>query len=92
MLERGESGYDAHLRWEESPGAAGYRIVWREAWTPDWEHELRVGPGTEYVLPDISIDDFIFGIAAVGPDGHESLVNPYVRAPRSFTRVREVGR
>lgn len=92
MLGRGESGYDAHLRWQETPGAVGYRIVWRDAWTPDWEHELRVGPGTEHVLPDISIDDFIFGIAAIGPDGHESLVNPYVRPPRGFIRVQEVGR
>jgi len=92
MLGRGESGYDAHLRWKETRGAEGYRIVWREAWTPDWEHELRVGPGAEHVLPDVSIDDFIFGIAAVGPDGHESLVNPYVRPPRDFTPVQEVGR
>ena len=92
MLGRGESGYDAHLRWAESPGAKGYRIVWREAWTPEWEHELRIGPGTEHVLPDISIDDFIFGIAAIGPGGHESLVNPYVRPPRACTRVEESGR
>jgi len=92
MLGRGESGYDAHLRWEESPGAAGYRIVWREAWTPDWQHELFVGPGTEHVLRDISIDDYIFGIAAVGPDGHESLVAPYVRPPRGFTRVESQSR
>jgi hypothetical protein len=92
MLGRGESGYAAHLRWRPSPGAAGYRIVWREAWTPDWEHEIYVGPGTEFVLDDISIDDYIFGVAAVGPDGHESLVTPYVRPPRAFTPVREVGR
>lgn len=92
MLGRGESGYAAHLRWQESPGAAGYRIVWREAWTPDWEHEIYVGPGTELVLEDISIDDHIFGIAAVGAHGHESLVTPYVRPPRAFTPVEEVRR
>lgn len=89
MLGRGESGYDAQLRWRESPGATGYRIVWRTAWTPDWEHEVYVGPGSEFTLPDISIDDYIFGIAAVGPGGHESLVTPYVRPPRNFTRVEE---
>lgn len=43
-------------------------------------------------MEDTSIDDFIFGIAAVGPDGHESLVTPYVRPPRRFVPVREVGR
>lgn len=90
MLGRGASGYDAHLRWEASPGAAGYRVVWREAWGPDWEHQVYVGAETELVLPHISIDDYIFGVAAVGPDGHESLVTPYVRPPRAFQRIREV--
>lgn len=90
MLGRGESGYAAHLRWAESDGAAGYRIVWREAWTPDWQHEIHVGPGTEHVMEAMSIDDYIFGIAAVGPNGHESFVTPYVRPPRRFVPVREV--
>lgn len=92
LLGRGESGYAAHLRWQESPGAAGYRIVWRETWSPDWQHEIFVGPSTEYVFGDISIDDYTFGIAAVGPGGHESLVHPYVRPPRTFVPVREIGR
>ena len=91
MLGRGESGYAAHLRWQESPGAVGYRIVWRETWAMDWEHEIFVGPGTEHVFEDISIDDYTFGIAAVGPGGHESLVHPYVRPPRQFVPVREIG-
>jgi hypothetical protein len=41
-----------------------------------------VGNVTEFTLPDISIDDYHFGVAAVGPDGHESLVSVYVRPPR----------
>lgn len=77
-LSRGD-GYDARLRWGASPGATGYRIVWREAWTPDWQHEMVVGDVTEHVLPDISIDDYVFGVAAIGPGGHESLVSAYVR-------------
>lgn len=81
LLGRG-GGYDARLRWEPSPGAVGYRIFWREAWGPDWDHELYVGDVTEFVLPDMSIDDFIYGVAAVGPGGHESLVSVYVRPPR----------
>jgi len=91
MLGRGESGYAAHLRWEAVPGAAGYRIVWREAWTPDWEHELYVGPSTELVLEDVSIDDFVFGVAAVGADGAESLVTPYARPPRAAVRIERIG-
>lgn len=81
MLGRGE-GYDAHLRWQPSEGAVGYRIYWRTAWSQDWEHELVVGPVTEYLLPDISIDDYVFGVAAIGPEGHESLVSAYARPPR----------
>ncbi|HEV8254735.1 MAG TPA: M20/M25/M40 family metallo-hydrolase [Vicinamibacteria bacterium] len=82
LLDRQPSGYDARLRWAASPGAAGYRIFWREAWTPDWQHELAVGNVTELVLRDVSIDDFVFGVAAVGPDGHESVVSAYVNPPR----------
>jgi hypothetical protein len=82
-LGRQPSGYDARLRWEASPGAVGYRIFWREAWGVDWQHELYVGNVTEYVMRDISIDDYIFGVAAIGPGGHESLVSAYVRPPRA---------
>jgi hypothetical protein len=81
-LGRQPSGYDASLRWKASPGAAGYRIYWREAWTPDWQHELVVGPVTELVMPSLSIDDCVFGVAAVGSDGNESLVAAYVNPPR----------
>lgn len=92
LLSRGQSGYAAHMRWQESAGAVGYRIVWRETWAMDWQHEMFVGPGAEHVFEDISIDDYTFGIAAVGAGGHESLVSPFVRPPRTFVPVREVGR
>lgn len=82
MLGRQPSGYDARLRWQASPGAAGYRVFWRRAWTPDWEHELAVGAATEVTLPNVSIDDYVFGVAAVGPGGHESVVSAYVNPPR----------
>ncbi|HEY0875047.1 MAG TPA: M28 family peptidase [Vicinamibacterales bacterium] len=82
MLSRGQSGYDARLRWTASPGAAGYRIFWRKAWAPDWENELYVGNVTEFVLPDKNIDDHVFGVAAVSAGGHESTVSAYVMAPR----------
>ena len=44
------------------------------------------------ILEDISIDDYVFGVAAIGADGHESLVSPYVRPPRPRSDIREVGR
>jgi hypothetical protein len=82
LLGRGPGGYDAQLRWQASPGAAAYRIFWREAWTPDWQYERTVGNVTEVLLPNLSIDDCVFGVAAVGPDGEESLVSAYVNPSR----------
>jgi hypothetical protein len=81
-LGRQPSGYDANLRWKASPGAAGYKVYWRQAWTPDWQHEINVGNVTEFVFPNLSIDDYVFGVAAVGADGNESLVAAYVNPPR----------
>jgi hypothetical protein len=80
-LSRGPGGYDAVLRWRPSAGASAYRVVWREAWTPDWQFS-RVVQDTTLVLPGVSIDDYVFGVAAAGAGGHESLVAPYVLAPR----------
>jgi hypothetical protein len=67
-----------------SPGAAGYRIFWRDAWAPDWQHEAYVGNVTEYLLPHANIDDFVFGVAAVDAAGHESTINAYVAAPPTY--------
>ena len=82
-IDRRPSGYDAHLRWVASPGATGYRIFWRNAWSPDWEHELAVGNVTEFTFPKANIDDWVFGVAAVDAAGHESTVSVYVAAPRT---------
>src|SRR5690606_37486269 len=81
-LGRGASGYDAHLEWQASPGAIGYRVFWRDAWTPDWQHERFVGDVTGIVLPGLSIDDHVFGVAAVGAGAHESTVSAYVNPAR----------
>jgi hypothetical protein len=83
MLSRQPSGYDARLRWEASPGAAGYKVFWRDAWAPDWQHELYVGNVTEFVFPNRNIDDHVFGVAAVDAAGHESTISAYVMAPRN---------
>jgi len=81
-INRAPSGYDAHLQWQPSPGASAYRIFWREAWGPDWQHEMLVGNVTDTTLPNTLIDDLVFGVAAVDGAGHESLVSVYI-APRS---------
>jgi hypothetical protein len=88
LITRAPSGYDANLRWNASPGAAAYRIFWREAWGPDWQHEMLVGNVTNVVLPNMQIDDFVFGVAAVDAQGHESSVTAYVTPPRASTPIR----
>lgn len=81
LIGRGQNGYDATLLWRPSSGATAYRVVWREAWTPDWTHS-RVVSDTGVTFPKLSIDDYVFGVAAIGPGGQESLVAAYVNPPR----------
>jgi hypothetical protein len=88
MIGRQPSGYDANLRWNPAPGATAYRLYWREAWSADWQQTQLVGDVKEYVLPKLSIDNFVFGVAAVGPDGHESLVRAYVPPQRRDSPVK----
>jgi len=84
QIDRQPSGYDARLRWAASPGAIGYRVFWRETWSPDWQHELAAGNVTQYVLPHANIDDFVFGVAAIGAGGHESTVSAFVPPPPQY--------
>ena len=90
LLTRGPSGYDAELKWNASPGAVAYRVYWRDTWTNDWQHRQTIGNATSFVLPNLSIDDFVFGVAAVGADGHESLVSAYVSPVRQSADVKVV--
>ena len=87
-ISRGTTGYDAALQWVASPGAAGYRIYWRTAWNNDWEKSQYVGDVTRFVLPNVSIDDYVFGVAAVDAAGNESLVRAYVSPVRRMQEVK----
>jgi hypothetical protein len=71
LIARDPSGYDASLRWTAAPGAVAYRVYWREAWSNDWRHRQFIGDVTLFRLQDVSIDDFVFGVAAVGTYGTE---------------------
>lgn len=90
-ITRAPSGYDANLTWKPSPGAVAYRIFWREAWGPDWQHDLRVGNVTNVVLPNLQIDDYVFGVAAIDANGHESTVTAYVPPSRAEISIKTSG-
>ncbi|NAS32866.1 M28 family peptidase [Flavobacteriaceae bacterium R38] len=66
----------AKFKWEKSsdPNVIGYKIYWRDTTSPTWDHSRFVGNVSEFVLEGIVIDNFFFGLAAVGKDGHESMV------------------
>jgi hypothetical protein len=83
MIGRQPSGYDATLRWQSSPGAAGYRIYRRNPWAQDWESSEDVGNVTQHVVPGTSIDDWVFGVAAVDAGGRESLISAWVPRVRN---------
>ncbi|TVZ27703.1 peptidase M28-like protein [Gillisia sp. Hel_I_86] len=64
------------LRWEKVNGnIAGYKIYWRDTTSPVWQHSRFVGNVSEFMLDGIVIDNFFFGVVAVGKNGHESLVS-----------------
>lgn len=90
MLSRDPSGYDAAMRWNASPGAVAYRIYWRDTWNNDWEFSQTVGNVTQYTLKNVNIDDFAFGVSAIGADGQESLVRSYVSPVRVDPPVKRV--
>ncbi|UII79105.1 M28 family peptidase [Flagellimonas sp. CMM7] len=64
----------AKLKWNKIDGAVGYKIYWRDTTSPTWDNHKYVGDVTEHTLKGIVIDNFFFGVAAIGKDGHESLV------------------
>ena len=63
----------ARLKWNKVEGAKGYKIYWRDTTSPTWDHSRYIET-TEFTLDGVVIDNFFFGVAAVGENGHESVV------------------
>jgi Zn-dependent M28 family amino/carboxypeptidase len=67
---------DTTMTWTPSPGAAAYRVWWRETTDPQWtpaQSRLAEGAAT-LTLKGVNIDDYSFGVSAVSADGWESPV------------------
>lgn len=74
---QGAVGPTTTVSWTPTPddGAIGYRIYWRDTTAPQWEHSRFIATGTTRVpLENVVIDHWLFGVAAVGPTGQESVV------------------
>lgn len=64
----------AVLRWSAVAGAVAYKIYWRDTTSPTWEFSRVVTDATECTLEGIVVDNYFFGVAALGPEGHQSVV------------------
>jgi Zn-dependent M28 family amino/carboxypeptidase len=65
------------LQWDAAADEdiAAYKICWRETTSAQWEYFRYVPAGTTTVtLEGIVIDNYLFGVAAVGKNGSESVV------------------
>jgi len=62
------------LQWDKVDGAKGYKIYWRDTTSPTWDNSRYVGDLSQFLLKGVVIDNFFFGVAAVGKNGHESVV------------------
>ncbi|GFD74539.1 peptidase M28 [Tenacibaculum sp. KUL113] len=65
----------AKLQWDKVDGAKGYKIYWRDTTSPTWDNFKYVEKTTKFTLEGIVLDNYFFGISAVGKNGHESIVS-----------------
>jgi Zn-dependent M28 family amino/carboxypeptidase len=73
---RGAVTPNTTLSWKRtaSPVLKGYRIYWRETTEPQWRYSADAGNVETFVLTNINIDNYLFGVAAVGTNDVESVV------------------
>lgn len=65
------------LAWDamEDDNLAGYKVYFRETTSPTWDsYRFVEADKNEFTLEGIVIDNYFFGVAAIGKDGNESLV------------------
>jgi len=64
------------LSWTKSNDAnmMGYKIYWRDTTAPQWQNSRFVGSISQFTLKGLVIDNYLFGVASVGKDGHESII------------------
>ena len=66
--------YDTTVSWTAAPGAAAYKVWWRDTTAPFWTNMRPAADATSLVLKNINIDDWFFGVSSVSADGYESPV------------------
>jgi len=68
----GALSFDTTVKWPAVPGAAAYRIRWRRTDAAAWTGSRQV-KGTESVIKNVSIDDYLFAVSSLSANGAESI-------------------
>jgi hypothetical protein len=73
---RGAVTPNTTLTWtkSDSPLVRGYRIHWRETTEPQWKYSAAAGDVESFTLANVNIDNYLFGVSAIGVDDLESVV------------------
>lgn len=77
----GALSYDTTVKWQAAPGAARYRLRWRRTDSADWTGSRDV-IGTQAVLKNVLIDDYLFSVSSLSASGAESIPVLAGPAPR----------
>jgi len=66
----------ARLAWDgvADTDLSGYKIYWRDTTAPQWQYSRFVGKVVDFTIENIVVDNYLFGVAAVGKDGNESVI------------------
>jgi len=73
----GANSASAQVRWtvpENAPNLAGFKVYWRLTTEPQWTDWVYVGNVDRFTVQNINVDNYLFGVAAVAPNGNESPV------------------
>ena len=72
----GQVTADTTLNWQKTNQAnvAGYRVYWRDTAESEWSHSRYVGNVDQFTFSNLVIDNYLFGVAAVGNNGNTSPV------------------
>jgi hypothetical protein len=65
---------DTTVTWAPATDAARYRLWWRSTTDPQWRYSREAPATGKAVLKDVNLDDWFFGVSAIGAEGWESPV------------------
>lgn len=65
---------DTTMSWDAAPDADHYELLVRDTTADEWEKVIPAGKVATYTIPDVTIDNVLIGVRAVGSDGRRSPV------------------